>query len=167
VFGRRQSARRNEESLCGCARDSGMPLPARPGEMKFLGSDCRRSLSRTARVAASSAPAMLALTSARRGQCAPSQYDRALAVYWLRQCITAGYPPKEAYPSRVDRRATSRLPKTQKSTPAISLFQFVTNKCKLIRFPLWFVSTQDYTCDKMGCEGTPFRDELCLVPGSP
>jgi uncharacterized protein HemY len=33
----------------------------------------------------------------RRGQCAMSQHDRALAVYYLRQSIAAGYPPKEAY----------------------------------------------------------------------
>lgn len=33
----------------------------------------------------------------RRGQCALSQHDRALAVHYLRQSIDAGYPPKEAY----------------------------------------------------------------------
>jgi GWxTD domain-containing protein len=33
----------------------------------------------------------------RRGQCAVSQHDRGLAVYYLRQSIAAGYPPKEAY----------------------------------------------------------------------
>jgi GWxTD domain-containing protein len=33
----------------------------------------------------------------RRGQCAMGQHDRALAVYYLRQSIAAGYPPKEAY----------------------------------------------------------------------
>jgi GWxTD domain-containing protein len=33
----------------------------------------------------------------RRGQCAMSQHDRALAVYYLRQSIAGGYPPKEAY----------------------------------------------------------------------
>jgi GWxTD domain-containing protein len=33
----------------------------------------------------------------RRGQCALSQQDRGLAVYYLRQSIVAGYPPKEAY----------------------------------------------------------------------
>jgi hypothetical protein len=33
----------------------------------------------------------------RRGQCAMSQHDRALAVHYLRQSIAAGYPPKEAY----------------------------------------------------------------------
>lgn len=33
----------------------------------------------------------------RRGQCALSQHDRGLAVYYLRQSIAAGYPPKEAY----------------------------------------------------------------------
>ena len=33
----------------------------------------------------------------RRGQCALSQHDRALAVHYLRQSIAAGYPPKEAY----------------------------------------------------------------------
>jgi hypothetical protein len=34
----------------------------------------------------------------RRGQCALSQQDRALAVYYLRQSIAAGYPGREAYP---------------------------------------------------------------------
>jgi GWxTD domain-containing protein len=33
----------------------------------------------------------------RRGQCAMSQHDRALAVYYLRQAIAAGYPSREAY----------------------------------------------------------------------
>jgi GWxTD domain-containing protein len=33
----------------------------------------------------------------RRGQCAMDQHDRALAVYYLRQSIAGGYPPKEAY----------------------------------------------------------------------
>jgi hypothetical protein len=33
----------------------------------------------------------------RRGQCAMGQHDRALAVYYLRQSIAGGYPPKEAY----------------------------------------------------------------------
>jgi GWxTD domain-containing protein len=33
----------------------------------------------------------------RRGQCALSQHDRALAVYYLRQSIAAGYSPQEAY----------------------------------------------------------------------
>jgi GWxTD domain-containing protein len=37
------------------------------------------------------------LDAFRRGQCALSQHDRALAVYYLRQSIAAGYPPKEAY----------------------------------------------------------------------
>jgi hypothetical protein len=37
------------------------------------------------------------LDTFRRGQCALSQHDRALAVYYLRQSIAAGYPPKEAY----------------------------------------------------------------------
>lgn len=34
----------------------------------------------------------------RRGQCALNQHDRALAVYYLRQSIAAGYPGREAYP---------------------------------------------------------------------
>ena len=33
----------------------------------------------------------------RRGKCAMSQHDRALAVYYLRQAIAAGYPSREAY----------------------------------------------------------------------
>jgi GWxTD domain-containing protein len=37
------------------------------------------------------------LDAFRRGQCALSQHDRALAVYYLRQSITAGYPGREAY----------------------------------------------------------------------
>jgi hypothetical protein len=37
------------------------------------------------------------LDAFRRGQCAMSQHDRPLAVYYLRQSIAAGYPPKEAY----------------------------------------------------------------------
>ena len=37
------------------------------------------------------------LDAFRRGQCALSQHDRALAVFYLRQSIAAGYPPKEAY----------------------------------------------------------------------
>jgi hypothetical protein len=37
------------------------------------------------------------LDAFRRGQCALSQHDRALAVYYLRQSIAAGYPPQEAY----------------------------------------------------------------------
>ncbi|HTF62983.1 MAG TPA: hypothetical protein VK638_09760, partial [Edaphobacter sp.] len=37
------------------------------------------------------------LDAFRRGQCALSQHDRALAVYYLRQSIAAGYPAKEAY----------------------------------------------------------------------
>jgi hypothetical protein len=37
------------------------------------------------------------LDAFRRGQCALSEHDRALAVYYLRQSIAAGYPPKEAY----------------------------------------------------------------------
>jgi hypothetical protein len=37
------------------------------------------------------------LDAFRRGQCALSQHDRALAVYHLRQSIAAGYPPREAY----------------------------------------------------------------------
>jgi len=37
------------------------------------------------------------LDAFRRGQCALSQHDRPLAVYYLRQSIAAGYPPKEAY----------------------------------------------------------------------
>ena len=37
------------------------------------------------------------LDAFRRGQCALSQYDRALAVYYLRQSIAAGYPAREAY----------------------------------------------------------------------
>jgi hypothetical protein len=35
----------------------------------------------------------------RRGQCAVSQHDRGLAVYYLRQSIAAGYSPQEAYTS--------------------------------------------------------------------
>ena len=54
----------SEGSLCSCACDSGMPLPARPGEKTFLSSDCRRSFSRSARLAASFTPTMLASTSA-------------------------------------------------------------------------------------------------------
>jgi hypothetical protein len=38
------------------------------------------------------------LDAFRRGQCALSQQDRALAVYYLRQAIAAGYPGREAYP---------------------------------------------------------------------
>jgi GWxTD domain-containing protein len=38
------------------------------------------------------------LDAFRRGQCALSQQDRALAVYYLRQSIAAGYPGREAYP---------------------------------------------------------------------
>jgi GWxTD domain-containing protein len=37
------------------------------------------------------------LDAFRRGQCALSQHDRALAVYYLRQSIAAGYSHKEAY----------------------------------------------------------------------
>ena len=37
------------------------------------------------------------LDAFRRGQCALSQHDRALAVYYLRQSIAAGYPAREAY----------------------------------------------------------------------
>jgi GWxTD domain-containing protein len=37
------------------------------------------------------------LDAFRRGQCAMSQHDRALAVYYLRQAIAAGYPSREAY----------------------------------------------------------------------
>lgn len=37
------------------------------------------------------------LDAFRRGQCALSQRDRALAVYYLRQSIAAGYSHKEAY----------------------------------------------------------------------
>jgi GWxTD domain-containing protein len=37
------------------------------------------------------------LDAFRRGQCALSQHDSALAVYYLRQSIAAGYSPKEAY----------------------------------------------------------------------
>jgi GWxTD domain-containing protein len=37
------------------------------------------------------------LDAFRRGQCAFSQHDRALAVYYLRQSIAAGYPAREAY----------------------------------------------------------------------
>ncbi len=37
------------------------------------------------------------LNAFRRGLCAMSQHDRSLAVYYLRQSIAAGYPPKEAY----------------------------------------------------------------------
>jgi GWxTD domain-containing protein len=37
------------------------------------------------------------LDAFRRGQCALSQHDRALAVYYLRQSIAAGYSRKEAY----------------------------------------------------------------------
>ena len=38
------------------------------------------------------------LDAFRRGQCALSQHDRPLAVYYLRQSIAAGYPGREAYP---------------------------------------------------------------------
>lgn len=38
------------------------------------------------------------LDAFRRGQCALNQEDRALAVYYLRQAIAAGYPGAEAYP---------------------------------------------------------------------
>ena len=38
------------------------------------------------------------LDAFRRGQCALSQKDRALAVYYLRQSIAAGYPGREVYP---------------------------------------------------------------------
>lgn len=37
------------------------------------------------------------LDAFRRGQCALSQHDRALAVYYFRQSIAAGYPVREAY----------------------------------------------------------------------
>jgi Flp pilus assembly protein TadD len=37
------------------------------------------------------------LDAFRRGQCALSQHDRALAVYYIRQSIAAGYPGREAY----------------------------------------------------------------------
>lgn len=37
------------------------------------------------------------LDAFRRGQCAMSQHDRALAVYYLRQAIAAGYSSREAY----------------------------------------------------------------------
>ena len=37
------------------------------------------------------------LDAFRRGQCALSQHDRALAVYYLRQSLAAGYSHKEAY----------------------------------------------------------------------
>jgi hypothetical protein len=37
------------------------------------------------------------LDAFRRGQCALSQHDRALAVYYFRQSIAAGYPAREAY----------------------------------------------------------------------
>ncbi len=37
------------------------------------------------------------LDAFRRGQCAFSQHDRALAVYYLRQSLAAGYPAREAY----------------------------------------------------------------------
>jgi Flp pilus assembly protein TadD len=37
------------------------------------------------------------LDAYRRGQCALNQQDRALAVFYLRQSIAAGYPGKEAY----------------------------------------------------------------------
>jgi hypothetical protein len=38
-----------------------------------------------------------AVDAFRRGQCAMSQHDRALAVYYLRQSIAAGYSSREAY----------------------------------------------------------------------
>jgi GWxTD domain-containing protein len=37
------------------------------------------------------------LDAFRRGQCALSEHDRALAVYYFRQSIAAGYPAREAY----------------------------------------------------------------------
>jgi len=38
-----------------------------------------------------------AVDAFRRGQCAMTQHDRALAVYYLRQSIAAGYSSREAY----------------------------------------------------------------------
>jgi hypothetical protein len=67
------------------------------------------------------------LDAFRRGQCALSQHDRALAVYYLRQSIAAGYPPREAYTALAAAyRESGNIPAAEEAAKQAAGNTFVT-----------------------------------------
>lgn len=88
------------------------------------------------------------LDAFRRGQCALSQHDRALAVYYLWQSLAAGSSHKEAYTALAAayREAGNITAEdAEKDQLTITCRQFAPISCTLVSLELSILPATDYT----------------------